>query len=129
MTTNEINKQLHEALEKCWHEPEILHTTVKNISGIIGTTTGFGSWICKKCHRVINDCSNPDYCADPRLVIEAMMERPDFALWMAHLEYIGDNIEATDWDHTVDIDLIMDKTGKLALLAIEWMRKEKVCQK
>jgi hypothetical protein len=80
MTTQEINKTLHELL------------------GLSGPVS--------------------DYCGDPRLVIKAMMERKDWEgfQWRICQE---ENI------HCVDIDLIMDTTGKLALLAIGWLKEKR----
>ena len=67
---------------------------------------------------------NPDYAADPRLVLREMAKREDFPLFMAKLMY-GDNVEGIDWDHNIDIDYILDTTGLLALAARDFMRKEK----
>jgi hypothetical protein len=128
MTTNEINQALHEALGKCWHESE-LYAIVKNTDGLVGTTTDNESnevrfnpsLRCKKCH--VSDCSNPDYCGDPRLVIEAMQERDD---WFDFVQYICPIDNKPAWSAILDLlDLIMDKSGKLAMLAIEWMKEAK----
>jgi hypothetical protein len=61
---------------------------------------------------------NPDYCADPRLVIEAMREKgllEEFLFYLSKEQYTSG----------VSINLIMDKSGKLALLGIEWLKEAK----
>ena len=73
----------------------------------------------------LNDCYDeniPDYCDDPRLVIEAMREycggdEYKFSQFLFSLPIHG------TYPHLLRgfIDLILDKTGKLALLAIEWL--------
>jgi hypothetical protein len=66
---------------------------------------------------------NPDYCGDPRLVIEAMQERDD---WFDFVQYICPIDNKPAWSAILDLlDLIMDKSGKLAMLAIEWMKEAK----
>jgi hypothetical protein len=74
----------------------------------------------------------PDYCADPRLVIEAMREREDFIMFLKTTGSGGDMLILTGKTLPVDnvehrefvyLDLIMDKTGKLALLGIEWLKE------
>ena len=63
---------------------------------------------------------NPDYAADPRLVLREMMKREDwldFRLLMNRYSY----------DHLtcIEIELILDPTGKLRDMAIEWLKGEK----
>jgi hypothetical protein len=106
MTTQEINKRLYELLGNCWHEPD-------------GEAKFAGNFICKKCRYVYWANTTPDYCADPRLVIKAMMERkdwPDFLRWF----FGKKNRDAEDLLYS-----IMDTTGKLALLAIEYLEGRK----
>ena len=65
---------------------------------------------------------NPDYCADPRLVIEAMQERED---WPKFVYYIASSHLSTILDSTYAvINLIMDRTGELAKLATEWLKEK-----
>ena len=111
---NEINKAFHEAAGKCWHKRdwgrvgEILDTRVKSLP-------------CKKCGVEISmNYIDPDYCDDPRLVIEVMRERKDFD------EFIDIGIQSQKWFEADDwIDLFMDRTGKLAKLATEWLNQQK----
>ena len=103
--TQEINRKLHEALGRCWHEP-----------------AANKPWYCMKCKDYFHH-TNPDYCADPRLVIEAMMERKD---WPLFLDYVGgDYYPPADPlagnISLIDCNLILDKTGKLRDAAIEWL--------
>jgi len=65
----------------------------------------------------------PDFKSDARLVIEAMMERED---WPLFLDYVGgDYYPPADPlagnISLIDCNLILDKTGKLRDAAIEWL--------
>ena len=89
-----INRAFHEAAGR---KPEFVET---------GLTTA--------------DYVYPNYCDDPRLVIEVMREREDFD------EFIDIGIQSQKWFEADDwIDLFMDRTGKLAVLATEWINKQK----
>jgi hypothetical protein len=64
---------------------------------------------------------NPDYCADPRLVIEAMRRRDE------DKDFLVDIVEKNNrYPPFFIVDLIMDKTGRLANLAIEWLETREV---
>jgi len=94
------NRRLHEALGKKGAEHH-LHINEEYIDGL---------WY-------------PNYKADPRLVIEAMMERKD---WPLFLDYVGgDYYPPADPlagnISLIDCNLILDKTGKLRDAAIEWL--------
>ena len=114
--TQEINKAFHEALgKKDWHElrenPAYLFDERAPAS------------LCS-CGKTVNDFAdwkhdNPDYCSDARLVIEAMRERNEDTefIWFAVAVY-PHNLKYKECAIT---DLIMDKTGKLAVLAYEWL--------
>ena len=68
--------------------------------------------------------SGPDYCADPRLVIEVMRERGD---WDRFRLVIGVGYRDGPYKNSItyiSLDLIMDKTGKLARLATEWIKQK-----
>ena len=96
MTTEEINERFSELAGICWHEydPEI--------------GCGVNRSFCTDCNAdpSCSNFKNPDYCADPRLVLEVMMK----------LEYWGEN-----WG--VTIGSMLDKTGKIALEAIKWIEE------
>lgn len=106
MNMQEINRKLHEALGKCWH-------------------TRIGGWLHRRCTICGNiGDKNPDYISDPRLVIEAMRENPEidfdsFLVECGSLSRHGRHLDC------ILLDLIMDKTGRLAKLALEWLGKEK----
>ena len=95
--TQEINRKLHEALGK---KPEFIETSLTTAEYVY-----------------------PDYYSDPRLVIEAMREKEDFHQFLGwlggYVEWIGGILE----EEQIPIDLIMDKTGKLAKLATEWIER------
>jgi hypothetical protein len=97
---NDINHRLHEALGKCWKYAEYRNSQQYN----------------------------PDYCADPRLVIEVMeAEYPEFiesVFSIDDAEYHSYRPEKRRIVFDKFVDLIMDTTGKLALLAIEFLEKE-----
>ena len=113
MEAQEINRRLHEALGKCWHETERRY-----VAGDIKS-------VCKKCNAygfpILQ--SNPNYCADPRLVIEAMIGRRD---WIKFLKHITNHcMSGYASINNFTRDRIMDRTGKLAVLATEWINKQK----
>ena len=65
---------------------------------------------------------NRDFCADPRLVLEVMRNRDD---WLDFIQSVYDENRPL-WSGLLDYtDLVMDKTGQLALKAIKWMQKKK----
>lgn len=108
-----MNRELHELLGKCWHE----HSRPKEYRD------GFGykvQWICEKCG---NDELNPDY-TDARLVLEAMREREpfvydEFVFWL--LDQLAEKVVMSKFFGL--LDLILDRTGRLRDLAIEWLRE------
>ena len=70
--------------------------------------------------------TNPDYAADPRLVLREMMKRED---WDRFVEYIyhkqpSDINRLSPYAELV-FNYIPNITGKLRDAGIEWMRKEK----
>lgn len=122
--TQEINKAFHEALGKCWHTFSSEGSSYQ------------GERICTKCGFKAMDRERnphglpelpdvitvfPDYCADPRLVIEVMRGRVD---WEKFLAWLISGLDSISLIMELFIDLIMDTTGKLALLGIEWLRRE-----
>lgn len=102
--TQEINKAFHEAAGKCWHQGD---------SGLP---------FCRKCGEWYPAIT--DYSADPRLVIEVMREREDwdeFADTYFIPAITGDGKRM----FYISEHLIMDRTGKLRDLALEWINKQK----
>ena len=107
--TQEINKAFHEAAGKCWHKDDW-------VDGC--------AFVCVKCGTELEVGWNPDYCADPRLVIKVMREREDwdeFADTYFIPAITGDGKRM----FYISEHLITDKTGKLAKLATEWINKQK----
>jgi len=102
------NRELHELLGLCWHYP-----AAPSMSHV-------GGAVCKKCKQRLD--ANPDYAADPRLVLREMMKLPE-AQWIMFLSAIG-SMEYNRSDDMIYISLILDTTGKLRDAAIEWLRKE-----
>ena len=110
----DLSREFAELVGLCWHETERRY-----VAGDIKA-------VCKKCGTYGIDIffGNLDYVADPRLVLREMMKREDFPLFMARLMYMGDSVEGIDWDNNIDVDLILDITGLLALAARDFLRKE-----
>ena len=107
-----LNQELHEALGYCWHEerPDILR-----IDDVL---------TCRKCGYKTDDCQEeciPDYVADPRLVIreiDKQGKRKDFINYLLRTQkvwLISDML----------VDLILDTAGKLAQLALDWIKEQK----
>ncbi|MFH1448101.1 MAG: hypothetical protein ABIG39_04520 [Candidatus Micrarchaeota archaeon] len=114
------NKELHELLGLCWHE-EVPSSKIFNYRCLCGYEVETQIRLLGKHIRE----NNPDYASDPRLVLREMMKREDFRLFMARLMYYGDTAGAIDWDEDITIDLILDTTGKLRDMAIEWLKNNK----
>lgn len=111
-----LNKELHEALGYCWHELYYHHETP--------SIQGFYTCSCGKTFSHASEAfehtskSNPDYVADPRLVIREMMKREDWE------NFLNQGIQKQKWLRDDDwIELFMDTTGKLAQLALDWIKK------
>lgn len=105
---DDINRRLHEALGKCWHE--VIAIATSRFGYAESPICKCGAWNCQ--------VPNPDYCADPRLVIEAMREREKFKEFIYFvLGPYGDVFNL--------LDLIMDTTGKLRDAAIEFIEGRK----
>ena len=104
------NRELHELLRHCWHEPYG--------EKLFRSSTFF---TCYKCGMIdVRQDWNSDYAADSRLVLKEMMKRKD---WLRFKKYINKD----SYDHLIciSIDLILDTTGKLRDLAIDWLKETK----
>jgi hypothetical protein len=117
MTPKEINRKFAKLARICCHEENIGYLPD------YGCICGFKDsrrWVLKK-HLLKNP--NPDFCADPRLVLEVMMKRED---WSEFLFVIVAALTCKE-ERCPLIRYILDTTGLLAVKAIEWMEgKEKV---
>lgn len=107
------NKELHELFGHCWHEDWY------------PAPYSADSFICKKCKKEFSVPlpANPDYAADPRLVLREMEKRGD---WPKFLSGSG-----LYWYTTrrggmafIALEIIMDTTGKLRDIAIEWLKND-----
>ena len=116
--TQEINRAFHGAAGKCWHEPTF------DENGFATRHSKRRMLKCSHCDALMERTSGPDYCADPRLVIEVMRERGD---WDRFRLVIGVGYRDGPYKNSItyiSLDLIMDKTGKLARLATEWIKQK-----
>jgi hypothetical protein len=112
MTTSEINKKF---AELAGVEPEYYDIQCP----ACGTNCNNNSAFCTPPIPCL-----PDFCADPRLVLEVMMKRKG-----EDEEFIEFLINQWDGDYAMTenecclwmVDYILDITGKLALAGIEFM--------
>ena len=113
------NKELHELLGLCWHE------WVRNIGH------DAEDLMCDKCWRYPSEVGeNPDYAADPRLVLREMMRCKDwsrFHMRIGSRERTVIDPDGIAWviNSEIRIDLVLNTTGKLRDLAIEWLKNNK----
>ena len=116
MTNRKLNRKLHEAFGHCWHELEPIPVEEWDAEPHF--------FKCKKCGYETDDCQeecNPDYVADPRLVIremEAARKFPQFMRYLCFGEGICSTVEIAEL-------IAIDTTGKLARLALEWLKGER----
>lgn len=113
MTTAEINKRFCELAGICWHERRT-DTPYSCSCGEDFSGAAHFYW-----HK--DSHPNPDFCADPRLVLAVMMKQENFGEFLREIGGNGDDIE---YAPCVPISLILDKTGQLALKAISWMEAQ-----
>jgi len=117
---NELNRKLHEAFG---HE---VHECVEgNWDVPFRCSCGFTTNDPEEMFKHLDSNPVPDYCADPRLVIremEAAGRLKGFLDYGAGMYF--DKDEHLDEAFLVWVDLILDTTGKLARLALEWLKGE-----
>ena len=97
-----LNKRFAELVGICWHED------VSNTDFPLECSCGDPG-----CEH-----SNPDYAADPRLVLEAMSVRDDWDEFLVEYGALGKHGRHFDM---IPVDLIRDRTGHFRDLAIEWL--------
>ena len=112
-----LNRELHEALGYCWHEP-ILGSQIWLI------TSNRMSFICSKCGERYTEDFCPDYVAAPWLVIREVEKRGEleafsFYVWdrSDKLRYIASCLDILRM-------VAIDTTGQLARVALDWLQKE-----
>jgi len=124
-----LNKELHEAFGHKWGHDYTALERYKNNSIFTAQCTKCGH-TCDSDLIINNEhCpADPDYKADPRLVLGEMEKRGSYESFVAYLfdtNYPPDNIHMALMSGTtllIILDLIMDDTGKLAQLALDWIR-------
>jgi len=75
---------------------------------------------CLDCGKLLRNIDDPDF-TDAREVLKVMMEREDYYVFLKYINAVVDKHGI--W--CIEIPLILDTTGKLRDLAIEWMEKER----
>jgi len=121
------NREFHELLGKCWHDlvpndwPHNRLLPIKHFK-------------CTKCDIYTNSCEadiNPDYAADPRLVLREMDrlgKLSAFMMWLWDSESCEDdlgNVLMSGESFLHLLDYILDTTGKLRDEAIKFMKEIK----
>jgi hypothetical protein len=114
MASQEIIKRFAELAGICWHEitDGMDHQSYE----------GRVLYLCSCGEEFHNgelhiEVSNPDFCADPRLVLEVMVKREDWGEFLYESGYYKTRTEL--------IKLILDTTGLLAIKAIEFMEAKR----
>lgn len=117
------NRRLAEALGICWHEWK---------RDWIEDGNSIDEWyVCQKCglksYHPSQDHPNPDFTADPTLVLVEMRKRED---WLDFISFVGKfSTDGVSYDVQYDVsqfvDLILDRSGKLAEMASEWLTAQK----
>jgi len=123
-----LNRELHETLGYCWHELE-------NI-GIDESFKNYGDvffHVCKKCGFLTDDCQeecNPNYVAEPWLVIREIARQG--SMFHERLKAFSMYVESGTHSKPYCISahglfelVAIDTTGKLAQLALDWLREQK----
>jgi hypothetical protein len=114
--SDDTNREFAELVGICWHE------WVEN--------KGHDAELlmCKKCWKYPEEVGqSPDFCADPRLVLREMMKRDDWPEFCASIGLYeqwdqGEQGTEQEW-MLVNVNLILDTTGKLRDAAIKFLRK------
>jgi hypothetical protein len=119
MNTEQINKRFAKLAGICWHKP----SKPEYCDGSLGG----------RC-KIIRD-DNPDFCGDPRLVLEVMMKREDWYYHVGRTKY-GFLLSLFKY-HQEDVEgavssmlknYILDTTGLLAMKAVEFMEGRNICK-
>ena len=85
--------------------PEQINRRFAELAGLIPYTSPSG----------VERNDYPDFCADPRLVLEVMMKREDYQ------DFMYECFKGFDTLINQFTELILDKTGKLVLSAIAYL--------
>ena len=102
----EKNRELNELLGLCWHSP------------VAPAMSHVGGSVCKKCKQRFD--ANPDYAADPRLMLREMAKRKDCCDFLLRANALaGKHTLIGDLIH---IDYMIEDTGKLRDQAIGWLK-------
>jgi len=90
-----------------------------------GCSCGFLAYFGGVYGEHIRNNPNPDYAADPRLVLKEMMKREDWPRFLDSIDGMhncydyGQEIVWRDW---IEVKYLLDTTGKLRDKAIEWLK-------
>jgi hypothetical protein len=112
----ETNKRFAELAGICWHELKFNNDL--DICARCSCGKEF-RWLPFAYEHEIT--ANPNFCPNPLLVLEVMLKRAD---WPKFISWLFDEYVAFEQVPFWIERYILDKTGKLAIKAIEWMEKE-----
>ena len=108
---NDINKELCELLGIQWHKAE--------------WRVERRMWMCSACgtwDQGISACvkQNPDFISNPVALLREMRKREDWEEFMIlNMDKMG------EWIYNTITDYMADDTGKLAIAARDFLRREK----
>ncbi len=107
-----INKELTEALGMCWHEWDLQE----------GALLQYKCPPCRKCGKHVD--SNPDFTSDAGKVqlLREMKKREDWNEFQGWC-FVGTSTLDGQVDYGIPVDLILDTTGKLAKIALDWIKE------
>ena len=102
-----LNKELTEAFGMRWHG----HEACPNC----------GYYCTGKTIYCTPPIQNPDFISDSRLVLREMRKIPNYHLFLKKI-YVDAATPEEILDRSI-VQLILDKTGKLAQLALDWLKE------
>jgi hypothetical protein len=118
---DDLNREFAELCGICWHETVDTYQSYRP-SIFTGKPIKMKSCSCgaELLDLEDHDYLNPDFVADPRLVLREMkriLSNDDFEDWLCE-------VNEDDVFCQIDVSLILDQTGLLVKAAIEWKRRK-----
>jgi len=114
----EPNREFAELVGVQWHEQ------VSTKEDGYGCSCGFLTYFGGMYGEHIRDNSNPDYAADPRLVLREMDRIGKLEHFLAKLNAFSLDEDDDLINKAVPVDYFLDITGLLRDKAIEWLRNK-----
>ena len=119
------NRELHELLGLCWHEYVNSPKGLREFECSCGKGFDWSRVIDKHIREL-----NPDYTSDPRLVLREMVKREDWPEFygslhsskIENIKFHAGTVKRNEYSGTIGIRYILDTTGMMEDLAIEWLK-------